>query len=151
MYVSFMEDITVRGLCQESAEIAKSKGFSGQTVPEFIALVHSELSEMLEDHRAGRAPDEVYYTVGSAALEVAAREALGLPEDKPLPKCVATRLPCEAGTPGAKPEGMPSELADIVIRVCHFCGERGIDLAEHIREKAAYNRTRAFKHGNKVL
>ena len=48
-----------------------------------------------------------------------------------------------------KPEGIPSELADVVIRIADFCGHHGIDLEAAIAEKMAYNDTRAFRHGGK--
>ena len=47
----------------------------------------------------------------------------------------------------AKPEGVPSELADIVIRVLDFAGEVGIDLAAMVEEKLNYNATRGHLHG----
>ena len=46
-----------------------------------------------------------------------------------------------------KPEGVPSEIADIVIRALHFAEEAGFDLWEVIDEKLRYNDTRAHKHG----
>lgn len=46
-----------------------------------------------------------------------------------------------------KPEGLPSELADIVIRVCDFAGHLGIDLEREIRLKSDFNETRPPKHG----
>jgi len=48
-----------------------------------------------------------------------------------------------------KPEGVPSELADIVIRVLDFCGHVGIDLQAIMAEKHAFNQTRPFRHGGK--
>ena len=48
---------------------------------------------------------------------------------------------------GAKPEGVPSELADVVIRVLDFCYTEGIDLESIIEEKLAYNATRERLHG----
>ena len=48
-----------------------------------------------------------------------------------------------------KPEGVPSEMADIVIRVLDFCGANGIDLERIIVEKLDYNATRPRKHGGK--
>lgn len=48
-----------------------------------------------------------------------------------------------------KPEGVPSELADTVIRVLDFCGTEGIDLESIIEEKLAYNATRERLHGRK--
>lgn len=59
---------------------------------EVIALIHSELSEALEEYRNGHAPTETYYSKGG------------------------------------KPEGIPSELADVVIRVLDWCGHENITL-----------------------
>lgn len=49
-------------------------------------------------------------------------------------------------SPG-KPEGVPSELADVVIRVADMCGTYGIDLESAILDKLAYNKTRPYLHG----
>lgn len=48
-----------------------------------------------------------------------------------------------------KPEGVPSELADVVIRVMDICGHYGIDLEEIIEEKHEFNKRRPYKHGKK--
>ena len=48
-----------------------------------------------------------------------------------------------------KMEGVPSELADIVIRVMDLCEYCGIDLERAILEKHEYNKTRPYKHGGK--
>ncbi len=45
--------------------------------------------------------------------------------------------------------GIPSELADIVIRVMDLCGYYGIDLEQAIKEKHEYNKSRPYKHGGK--
>ena len=57
---------------------------------------------------------------------------------------ISTRLDASG-----KPEGLPSELADVVIRVMDLCGNLGIDLQAEIERKHAYNRTRAYRHGGK--
>ena len=54
-------------------------------------------------------------------------------------------------TPENKPEGVPHELADIVIRVADLCGELGIDLHAAVETKLAYNATRPHRHGGKRL
>ena len=48
-----------------------------------------------------------------------------------------------------KPEGIPIELADIVIRVMDYCARAGIDLEEAIALKHKYNLTRPYRHGGK--
>jgi NTP pyrophosphatase (non-canonical NTP hydrolase) len=49
-----------------------------------------------------------------------------------------------------KPEGFPTELADIVIRVMDLAGALGIDLEREVRAKMAFNETRSYRHGGKV-
>ena len=49
-----------------------------------------------------------------------------------------------------KPNGVPSELADVVIRILDFCEGQKIDLETIILEKMKYNESRPYKHGNKL-
>jgi len=48
-----------------------------------------------------------------------------------------------------KPCGIPSEFADVIIRICDFCGAYNIDLDRIVEEKMQYNKNRKFKHGKK--
>jgi hypothetical protein len=50
---------------------------------------------------------------------------------------------------GGKPEGIPVELADAVIRIFDMCGRYGIDLEDVILRKHAYNKTRPMRHGKR--
>lgn len=81
-----------------------------KAIPEKLALIHSEVSEALEDYRNGA---------------------------------------MHTGHPYGKPVGFPSELADIIIRVCDLAGALGIDLEAEVARKAAYNETRTYRHGGK--
>lgn len=49
--------------------------------------------------------------------------------------------------PSGKPEGVPVELADAIIRIADIAATYGIDLAAALNLKMAYNRTRPWKHG----
>jgi NTP pyrophosphatase (non-canonical NTP hydrolase) len=54
-------------------------------------------------------------------------------------------------TSGDKPVGVPSELADTLIRVLHTARLLGIDLEAALLAKLRYNRTRPVRHGGKAL
>lgn len=82
-------------------------------VPVLLCLVHSEVSEALEDFREGK-------------MLTTIRE-------------------------DGKPEGLPSELADVVIRVGDMCGALGIDLEFEVEQKMAHNANRKHRHGGKRI
>ena len=50
-----------------------------------------------------------------------------------------------------KPEGVPTELADCIIRILDICGYYGIDIQTAMERKHAYNKTRPYRHGGKVV
>ncbi|EHB65238.1 hypothetical protein [Paenibacillus lactis] len=110
-----------------------SKGWwdEDRSFGEIIALIHSEASEALEDYRQGRSPNEEAF-IGET------NDGLSYETDEQL-------------EPHWKPIGIPSELADICIRVFDACGHYGIDLEKAIKEKMAYNATRPQRHGGKKL
>ncbi len=107
--------LTFNDLTQIAFENAKAHGFheygpQGPNNAEKLALMHSEISEALEEIRAGHPVAEVRFENG-------------------------------------KPEGVPVELADVVIRIADFCGLHGIDLETAIALKHSYNRSRPMRHG----
>ena len=50
-----------------------------------------------------------------------------------------------------KPEGVPSEASDILIRLLDLCEKIGIDINGSTTHKMDYNETRPIKHGNKAF
>lgn len=66
-----------------------------------------------------------------------------------MPTGIAQWLP--ETKPGEKPEGVASELADVVIRVADMAECHNINLEKAVLEKLAYNRTRPYRHGGKKL
>lgn len=101
-----------------------------------LALITTEVAEAIEELRNGHTIDETYYSGG-----------LGYASGDPL-EGYDRDATDQAGNP-RKPEGVPSELADVVIRAFDFADEAGIDLAAIVDEKLAYNATRAKMHGRK--
>lgn len=89
-----------------------------------LLLIVSEVAEAQDEIRKGRPADETYYPTCA--------ENAKNPEDGPH-----------------KPEGVPSEIADVVIRCFDFAATEGFNLGQIIAEKIAYNNTRPFMHGKK--
>ena len=120
-----------RLLQREIAEINRQKGWSDEcNIPEKLCLIHSEISEALECYRAGNVRPSTTVTVGVGnAGTIAATFPIGDP---------------------SKPEGIIYEMADAVIRCFHLADMMGGDLGGAILAKMDYNRTRPYRHGDKV-
>jgi NTP pyrophosphatase (non-canonical NTP hydrolase) len=104
----------LKRLSQEAHATTVEHGFPDQTFLERMALVHSEVSEAVEEWRNGNDFTEVYYGEGE------------------------------------KPEGIPIELADVLIRVFDTAGRYSIDLDSAVRLKMQFNEQRSMRHGEKL-
>lgn len=122
---------------------AKTKGWDStvKNTSDFgdkIALMHSELSEALEEFRKGEGIARVYFRAASSEeheiVEYTHEDQTLFQED---PKF-------------HKPEGVPIELADTIIRILHFCADNDIDIERAVEIKMKYNETRSFRHGGKL-
>lgn len=109
--------MNITKLIKECYETAVEKGWweGEQNFPEKLCLIHSEISEALEEYRNKHQINETYRMVGID-----------------------------------KPEGVPSELADVLIRIFDLCGHYQIDLEKAVTEKMAYNKSREYRHGGKT-
>jgi NTP pyrophosphatase (non-canonical NTP hydrolase) len=127
----------INDLIKQAHETAKSKGWweKEATFGETIALIHSELSEVLEEHRNGKMLHETYLECKDVACS-----------GNKKGNCTSI-MPC----PEAKPCGIPSELADVLIRIFDFCGKHNIDLEKALQIKMGFNKTRSYRHGGKKV
>lgn len=109
-------------------------------VTEKLDLIHSELSEALEEIRKGHDPLHVYYT---QTIKHKDREMVYHFDEQ--------EYVTENGVkkPTLKPEGFMVELADAAIRIADLAYLVKGDLEAAIAEKHEYNRTRPYKHGKK--
>jgi len=118
---------------------------------DLIALCHSELSEALEEYRNGHKPTETYYSCQAPKDEIDKMMAGKGSGINGCPSC--DKGGCKNTCKGhyGKMEGIPSELADVIIRVLDMCEHYGIDIEATLKEKHEFNKTRPYKHGGKVM
>jgi len=109
--------------------IEQKQTFNKRPVGELIALLHSEVTECFESYRNNE-PTLHYKYPGYAPARF--------------------ELASERNGVLGKPEGMASELADVIIRVFDMADELEIPVIQAVLEKHAYNQTRAYKHGGKA-
>jgi hypothetical protein len=179
---------SLNDLRDEARNTAVEHGFKDATPLEEIALMHTELSEAIEDIRRGMQLNEFEYAHKGKVDDIyesgPLREAVSGAVDR-LEKTLIElsdltitgrhdlRANEKFGQAGrdlaairalaetkrrldnemlnqAKPIGVPSEMADVIIRVLDFCGKHDIDIERAVNEKMAYNKTRPFKHGKTI-
>jgi len=144
--------LVLNELCRVVNDWATKKGWnetpdSISHKAEQLALMHSELSECLEFIRAkptGYICAKCNNKDGLSNLKF---------DDSTLRYCNV----CDDWVPYKDAPmmddhvpsltGEAAELADVLIRIFHYCGKRGINLGEAVRLKHEYNIMRPYKHG----
>lgn len=129
-------------LAKEAHQISVEHGW-WEKEPSFgdlVALMHSELSEALEEYRAGR---PMVWHVCCFPDPETQREC------EMNDRCKCNKETCKFRD--RKPEGIAVELADCIIRILDWAGKEGMDMESIIREKMEYNKTRPYRHGGKLL
>lgn len=110
-----------------------------------IALMHSELSECLEFLR--KKPIPFCGNCGSKEGYVSA----SLGNKFGCDKCGEhTAIPVAMDDHVPSLTGEAAELADVLIRIFHYCGQHNINLGEAVRLKHEYNINRPYRHGKNI-
>ena len=123
----------------------RAPGQAPRNMGELIALVHSEVSEAFEAFRNNE-PDLWYEHNYSSNGE----RRVSTPEHEFASEPSLTRIVDGLPKPVlGKPQGVASELADVLIRIFDMADELDIPLAEAVIRKHAYNQTRPYRHGGK--
>jgi NTP pyrophosphatase (non-canonical NTP hydrolase) len=139
---------TLNEIAERSHALSKAKGWwdghldpeDRSFVPEKLMLIVSEAAEALEAYRDPTQPPNFYRCTNMACH----------PQPGTRLHAPSAGVSCSFCGKALKPEGVASELADIVIRVGDLAARLGIDLGRAVEEKHAYNETRALRHGGKV-
>lgn len=129
----------------EIYEINKANGWfdKERSFGDDIALIHSEVSEALEEYRRNDIED----TTLSKCLDKEEKQHPGHTRHW-LAQNHFTR---DTSNHICKPEGVGSELADIIVRVLDTAKRLDIDMNFEMQRKVNYNKTRGYRHGNKLL
>ena len=120
---------SLKELSKQIYQNNKEKGFwdNERSFSEVVALTHCELSEAFEEYRnKEKLPNNGMYYYSNKNGEIFENND----EQNSL-----------------KPEGMASEMIDVIIRVLDWCGKENLDVDALIEEKLNYNKQRPYKHG----
>lgn len=125
--LSLMKGLTA--LADDVHAANKAKGFydTPTSIAERVALIHSEVSDILEADQGAK-----------VATNALAREALSLADPEDFKSYFKTYLK----------DTVADEIADTMIRCLDLAGAEGIDIGHHIAAKLRYN---SLRPGNQLV
>lgn len=127
-------DVNLNGFAQVCHSISESKGWTTlkRTDTQLCNLMISECIEALEDFRDNKKIDETYYEVKYTTSDVDA----GSKHSKSMSSAEFLEFKKNEGSAyridSAKPCGIPTELADFIIRCGQFFGTNKLDLSKAV-------------------
>lgn len=110
-----------------------------------LGLITTEVAEAIEEVRHGHAMNETYYVTPPVPTSFAVEFSSGAEATE------AWGEHWHEFTGPRKPEGVPSELADALIRILDIADAYKIDIGAAVIEKLNHNATRGLRHGGKAL
>ncbi len=151
MVVAEFEENALNSLCGIVNNWATKKGWNEsidgmshreivKLKAEMLCLMHSELSECLEFLRKKVTPS---CSVHGEFKE----ERTDIHGVRLCPVCLERMKMMANDDHVPSLTGEAAELADVLIRIFHYCGKFGIDIGEAVKLKHEYNTNRPFRHG----
>ena len=129
-------NLKLNDACKEMHQLALDKGFEPQPVPVNLMLIVSELGEACEADRKNK---HANFKIFGDTYELELSDFAGTFPNRPP----AYKTAFEAGIK----DTFEDEIADTFMRLMDLCGALDIDIENHIKMKAEYNKLRVFKHG----
>lgn len=163
--------MNLKQFAKEIHATAVDKGWwpeEGRAFSEMIANIHSEVDEAWREWVHNHGTSETYYTMDSSRIPYGQEDHVAIStmaakwsrfqhylnsdgsafaQTPPEPTKVEVATLVSLGI--LEPHGIPTELADIMIRVLDLFDAFGLDADEVVREKMNYNLTRKQRHGGK--
>lgn len=128
--------LSLNEACQEQHEMVIKKGFTRQPIATDLMLIVTELGEACEADRKNRHAD--YYEFVRALERIGElTKQSGADPERAFKAAFEVHIK----------DTFEDEIADAFLRLMDLCGAMDIDIEEHIRMKAEYNKLRPPKHG----
>jgi NTP pyrophosphatase (non-canonical NTP hydrolase) len=137
------DEIQKMQLCVYGVNSANGWFDEDRTFGDDVALLHSEVSEMLEEFRDFKYQDT---TVLKCINKLA--DKYNEPTEDAAERHIRI---VDEGNHLCKPEGVGSEAADVLVRLLDMCERYELDLVFEFWRKVQYNATRGHRHGGKAL
>lgn len=149
-------------------EVAKDKGWwdEERNFGEITSNIHSEVTEAWKEWVAGNDVDRTYYVLHynpsmnlpedlvllmnryGRWMNYVIKDGYTYPGDAPE-ELTKDEIQALVDVGVLEPHGVPTELADVIIRCLDLFEKWGLNPDEVVQEKMRYNMTRPHRHGGK--
>lgn len=131
------ENLSLNEACQEQHEMVIAKGFEPQPIATNLMLIVSELGKACEADRKKKRADYYAFVRAMEKIGDLLTKQIGADPERAFKAAFEVHIK----------DTFEDEIADAFLRLMDLCGAMDIDIEEHIRLKAEYNKLLQPKHG----